>query len=118
MVFCNKIMPYNAIISNDLYQDLTKYHLIPNWQPKFNILTSRKAMSNITIDSKLINSEQAVLISSWIQGNNENKLTNKFRRIYYEFQLLTRGSRDGFKDNVFHRMCDNKGPTVTIMRLK
>jgi hypothetical protein len=112
--FCLNIMPYNAIISNDLYQDLTKYHLIPIWQPKFNILTSRK---NNTIDSKLINREQAALISSWIQGNNENKLTNKLE-VYYEFQLLTRGSRDGFTGEVFHKMCDNKGPTITILKLK
>ena len=58
------------------------------------------------------------MISSWIQGNNENKITYKFRKVYYEFQLLTRGSRDGFIGNVFHKMCDNKGPTVTILRLK
>ena len=75
-------------------------------------------MSNTTINSKLINSKKAALISSWIQGNSENKITNKFRRISYEFQLLTRGSRDGFTDNVFHKMCDNRGPTVTIMILK
>jgi hypothetical protein len=58
------------------------------------------------------------LISSWIQGNNENKITNKFKKIYYEFQLLTRGSRDGFTSEVFHKMCDNKGPTITILKLK
>src|SRR5207253_487062 len=31
---------------------------------------------------------------------------------------LTRGSRDGFKCEEFHEMCDNKGPTITIMRLQ
>ena len=110
-------MPYNAILSNDLYQDLSRYHLKSNWQPKFNNLTPR-AILNISIDSKLINSDQAKLICSWIQGNNENKITDKFKKAYYEFQLLTRGSRDGFTGEVFHKMCDNKGPTVTVLRLK
>ena len=54
-------------------EDLT--HLVSNWQPKFNNLTPRiGSIPIIPIDSKLINSEQAALISSWIQGNNENKI--------------------------------------------
>ena len=42
---------------------------MPSWQPKFNNLTSRNGDLNVSIaiDSKLINSEQAALISSWIQ---------------------------------------------------
>ena len=59
-------MPYSAILSNDLYQDLSSYHLVSNWKPKFNNLTPRKAILNIPIDSKLINSDQAALICSWI----------------------------------------------------
>ncbi|RIA97005.1 hypothetical protein C1645_814668 [Glomus cerebriforme] len=114
--FYYKIMPYSTILSNDLYQDLSGYHLVSNWQPKFNNLISRNVI--IPIDSKLINGEQAALISSWIQGNEENKISTKFKKIYYEFQLLTRGSRDGFTGEIFHKMCDNKGPTITIMRLK
>jgi hypothetical protein len=116
--FYYKIMPYNAIFPKDLYQDLSGYHLVSNWQPKFNNLTTRKPNLSLPIDSKLINGEQAALISSWVQGNNENKISNKFKKIYYEFQLLTRGSRDGFTREVFHKMCDNKGPTITIVRLK
>jgi hypothetical protein len=31
-------------------------------------------------------------------------------------ELLYRGSRDGFYPPVFHSLCDNKGPTYTIVR--
>ena len=31
------------------------------------------------------------------------------------FNLLYRGSRDGFRANNFHQSCDNKGPTVIII---
>ncbi|EXX51858.1 hypothetical protein RirG_257950 [Rhizophagus irregularis DAOM 197198w] len=114
--FCYKIMPYNSLLSNDLYQDLSRYHLVSSWTPKFNRLTPRR--KNIPLDSKLINFEQAILISSWIQGNKDNKIQNKFKKNYYDFQLITRGSRDGFTGEIFHKMCDNKGPTITVLRLK
>ncbi|GBB88260.1 hypothetical protein RclHR1_01480025 [Rhizophagus clarus] len=114
--FYYKIMPYSMILPNEIYRELSGYHLVSNWQPKFNNFMPRKNIP--TIDSKLINSEQAALISSWIQGNNDNKISNKFKKIYYEFQLVTRGSRDGFTKTIFHKKCDNKGPTITIVRLK
>ena len=31
-------------------------------------------------------------------------------------QLLMRASRDGFQAQTFHSKCDNKGPTVTIVK--
>src|SRR5581483_10172838 len=40
--FCFKVMPYSEILTKDLYYDLSKYHIISNWQPKFNNLISRK----------------------------------------------------------------------------
>jgi hypothetical protein len=33
-----------------------------------------------------------------------------------EFKLLYRGSRDGFDGSVFDRLCDGKGPTVTVVQ--
>jgi hypothetical protein len=40
--FCYKIMPYSAVLSSELFQDLSKFHLVSNWKPKFNSLVSRK----------------------------------------------------------------------------
>lgn len=34
------------------------------------------------------------------------------------FQLLFRMSRDGENFNVFHQLCDNQGPTVTLLQLE
>ncbi|CAG8461390.1 654_t:CDS:2 [Paraglomus occultum] len=34
------------------------------------------------------------------------------------FRLLVRGSRDGFTPSVFHQRCDNKGPTITVVRVR
>jgi hypothetical protein len=30
--------------------------------------------------------------------------------------LIYRGSRDSFKANIFHKKCDNKGPTLSIIK--
>lgn len=34
----------------------------------------------------------------------------------FNVELLMRGSRDGFRALDFHRLCDNKGPTLTIVQ--
>jgi hypothetical protein len=31
-------------------------------------------------------------------------------------QLLMRGSEDGFTADKFHRLCDQKGPTLTVIQ--
>jgi hypothetical protein len=33
-----------------------------------------------------------------------------------QFKLLYRGSRDGFAAADFHRLCDGKGPTLTVIQ--
>ena len=33
-----------------------------------------------------------------------------------EWRLMFRASRDGFAASAFHSKCDNKGPTVTVVK--
>ena len=42
------------------------------------------------------------------------------RELYlpYKFELLLRGSRDGFSPKTFHELCDNKINTVTFIKVK
>ncbi|PKY16529.1 hypothetical protein RhiirB3_43546 [Rhizophagus irregularis] len=42
------------------------------------------------------------------------------RELYlpYRFQLLLRGSRDGFTPKKFHELCDNKYNTITFIKVK
>ena len=35
----------------------------------------------------------------------------------YKYELLLRGSRDGFTSVAFHKICDNKGPTVMVLKI-
>ena len=31
-------------------------------------------------------------------------------------ELIYRASRDGWESNIFHQKCDNKGPTIVLVR--
>ncbi|CAG8499850.1 16694_t:CDS:2 [Acaulospora colombiana] len=56
-----------------------------------------------TINSSvLIQLDHFAVVSNWIVKN----------------PLLIRGSRDGFTPEVFHQKCDNKGPTLTVLKVK
>ena len=43
-----------------------------------------------------------------------------YRELYlpYKFELLLRGSRDGFTPKKFHTLCDGKPNTVTFIKVK
>ncbi|GBC41165.2 carbohydrate-binding module family 13 protein [Rhizophagus irregularis DAOM 181602=DAOM 197198] len=107
--FSDKVLPYKKVLSKDLYKDLLKTFL--------TLSESDRELSDInlrTVDSKIITYKHAELISKWINRLNiTDELTSPF-----EFKLLFRGSRDGLTRNKFHRICNNKSRTVTIIKVK
>ncbi|GBC41247.2 carbohydrate-binding module family 13 protein [Rhizophagus irregularis DAOM 181602=DAOM 197198] len=86
-----------------MYKDLLKFYLSlsdPN--------------NKSTIDSKIITYQHIELISKWI---NRLEIMDKLNSPY-KFQLLFRGSRDGFSGEKFHETCDNRYRTVTVIKAK
>ena len=62
----------------------------------------------ISIKSNIIKSEEEqTLLCKWLSEACEN---------LFDLQLLWCGSTDGFRTSNFHSKCDDKGPTVTIIR--
>ena len=62
------------------------------------------------------------LNNSVIVGNNSEYLANltnwiKPRRNVSDWKLCWRASRDGWSSSRFHSLCDEKGPTVTIVKV-
>jgi hypothetical protein len=55
-------------------------------------------------DSTLLTKEQHVKLNEFY-GKNDQR-----------WQLIYKGTRDGFETATFHRLCDNQGPTMTIIR--
>ncbi|GES76346.1 carbohydrate-binding module family 13 protein [Rhizophagus clarus] len=102
--FMDKVLPCKRILPKKLYKDLLKTFL--------NLLDPNSKPRNI--DSKIITHPHAELILKWVDKLDiTDKLTSS-----YEFNLLFRGSRDGFTRDKFHEICDNKSPTVTIIKVE
>ena len=59
-------------------------------------------MSNILIDSKIIEGDDTKLLKKWISNG------------IVKFKLLFRGSRDGFTSNAFHKNIGDIKPTIVI----
>jgi hypothetical protein len=115
--FSQKVRPYQKLFKRQLYENLLSSYLDPNNVLTENILSPR----NIKFDSKIVNN----LIISYISKCIDKRviIDNKFsqiRELYlpYKFELLLRGSRDGFTPKKFHTLCDDKSNTVTFIKVK
>ncbi|GBC27280.2 carbohydrate-binding module family 13 protein [Rhizophagus irregularis DAOM 181602=DAOM 197198] len=116
--FTDRVLPYKRILPKELYKDLLKTYLNlsdPNSKPNVELKPRiTKGIKSITVDSNIITYQYAELILKWVDKlESTDKLTSS-----YEFNLLFRGSRDGFKQDRFHKICDNHSRTVTIVKVK
>ncbi|UZO06310.1 uncharacterized protein OCT59_026639 [Rhizophagus irregularis] len=96
------------ILSKDLRESLVN-HFIKNPKPKIT-----KEIRSESIDSNIITIQHVELISRWI---DKLRVTDKTKNVY-EFNLILRGSRDGFSPSKFHEICDNKYHTISIIKVK
>jgi hypothetical protein len=115
--FRKSVLPYKKVIPKDLFQEILCYYLDPSYEVNtFVILPPRISRKFGAWDSLLIEQKHVAIISSWIDKQDTNFYDRK--RVPYSFRLLYRASRDGFEAEIFHRLCDNKGPTVTIAKVR
>jgi hypothetical protein len=122
--FSEKVFPYKKILPKELYKDLLNYFLSNVNQSKESELRDEEINSK-RIDSKIIKFEHAELILKWINMNNPSTYIS-FAKWFYKdttgtaqkFELLLRGTLDGFTPEKFHEICDNKSHTVTIIKVK
>ena len=86
----------NSVQDGGHYNNMFKVTSIETWQ----------VLSSSFSNSQIIGSN-----GSWQNSLNEWLGNNK-----KEVDLLFRATRDGFDCSIFHRLCDNKGPTITLVR--
>ncbi|GET00907.1 hypothetical protein GLOIN_2v1779234 [Rhizophagus clarus] len=117
--YVSEVQPYEKILPGNLRDELTKFFKSnSNSPPEFYSLSPRVPILQSVPDSVIVSNKNLALLSSWIDStdndeNNFNILNNN-----YEFNLLLRGSRDGFKVKEFHKLCVNKGPTLVVIKVK
>ncbi|RHZ73594.1 hypothetical protein Glove_230g194 [Diversispora epigaea] len=117
----NKIRPYKKILDKQLWNDLKQHIIFPNQPVESIILPPRLVLKQelparvIELFSTTINEEHALMISSWI-----NKKTTSYssRNNPYEFQLILRGSKDGFAPRTFWNICHGHANTIVVTKVK
>ena len=58
------------------------------------------------------------LTNSVILENDEISFVNQLFSNNCKFKLIYRATRDGSYPKDFHRQCDDKGPTITLIKTK
>ncbi|RHZ83834.1 hypothetical protein Glove_87g34 [Diversispora epigaea] len=129
-VVWEKVKPYKKILEEQLWDDIIQHSISPN-KPVNSIVLPARTFSTPKLPSRtistpeltpkvnapfstMINNEHVAELSSWIDRKSINySLTN----IPYEFQLILRGSRDGFHPKTFWDMCHGHAGTITVAKV-
>ena len=95
-----------------------KFDFIPKLNKKIEIIENIKNFGEIVNEASYIdNLDDSLIIKDNKEYNNKLKnWINKENNIKAE--LLYRFSRDGDKISKFHELCDGKGPTLTLFKVK
>ncbi|RHZ76511.1 hypothetical protein Glove_196g137 [Diversispora epigaea] len=119
--FWSKVEPYKKIFDKQLWKDLIQHLIVPDHPVKSKILPPRSVLiqelpTRATESlSTIITYEHVAEISSWIDRKSSTySLTN----IPYDFQLILRGSINGFAPQTFWNTCHGHASTVVIIKVK
>ena len=93
------IVPKDEIIREELLAEAEFYQVE-------GIIKALKA--SCFKDSVILSSEQRETLVIWLKGSRT--ITNDSDKLLY------RASRNGWAASKFHSCCDNKGPTVTVVK--
>ncbi|RHZ72451.1 hypothetical protein Glove_242g115 [Diversispora epigaea] len=117
----NKVESYKKILDKQLWKDLMQHFMSPDQPIKSIILPARTVLvPELPARSKepfstIISDEHVAEISSWIDRKNTTYPSTNYP---YEFQLILRGSKDGFAPETFWDICHGHASTVIIIKIK
>ncbi|UZO05062.1 uncharacterized protein OCT59_025423 [Rhizophagus irregularis] len=119
--FLQKVRPHKKLLRRQLYEDLLNSHLDPDSEPTNNVTFPRSIRFDGIVELKIV--KNLNIISTISRRIDKMIINNKFdhlRESYlpYKFQLLLRGSRDGFTPKKFHELCNDKHDTITFIKVK
>ena len=93
------VLPDDKVVRKELLNEAEFYQID-------GILDELKA--NPFKDSAILSSEQRETLVDWLKDTRES--------LGDDYVLLYRASRNGWAASNFHSCCDNKGPTVTVIK--
>ncbi|CAG8573653.1 1249_t:CDS:1 [Ambispora leptoticha] len=109
--YAEKVLPYKKILPKTLKKQLLTFHLKAGSEPPLNALPPRVLCATVAIDSVITNPRHAALIASWIKRRLGSDISE------YKFNLILRGSRDGFSNSIFRQMCAHLTSTVVLIKI-
>ncbi|RHZ48316.1 hypothetical protein Glove_553g49 [Diversispora epigaea] len=117
------LFPFQQILDKKLMTDILKYSMTPDKPITSTILPPRKIVTNqlpnrgytFQIISLIITNEHAAEIASWI---DKKEVTYDVNNNPYEFNLILRGSRDGFRRDAFWNLCNQKTNVLVVAKVK
>ncbi|RHZ81712.1 hypothetical protein Glove_117g210 [Diversispora epigaea] len=117
----DSIRPYKKILDKQLWKDIKQHLSSPKQQVKSIILPARFILSTRLLPhakesfSTIISEGHAAEISTWIDFETTTYSTTN---IPYKFELILRGSRDGFAPQTFWDVCHGHVHTVLVVKVK
>ncbi|RHZ81904.1 hypothetical protein Glove_117g86 [Diversispora epigaea] len=122
--FLDSIRPYKKILDKQLWKDIDQHLLSPERPVKSIILPARSVLVTELPPraeelkesfSTIISEDHAAEISSWIDRKTTIYSTAD---IPYKFELILRGSRDGFAPQTFWDICHGHSGTIFVIKVK
>ena len=115
--YYDKVRPYGQILQSDLHEYLLEYYCKQGKQNHICTTDSiRLSPRKIGIQSNIIKYKHISLITRWISRKEGSETT--LEKSKYDFNRILCGSEDGFTAANFHKKCDNRGPTLVIIKIK
>ncbi|RHZ70824.1 hypothetical protein Glove_266g12 [Diversispora epigaea] len=120
----DKIKPYKRILDKQLWNDIDQHLIAPERPVISTILPPRSVLATELPTraeepreyfSTIISEEHAAEISTWI---NRRETAYNLTNIPYKFELILRGTRDGFAPQTFWNMCHGHASTVVLVKVK
>ncbi|RHZ80160.1 hypothetical protein Glove_139g112 [Diversispora epigaea] len=117
----DKIEPYKKILDKQLWKDINQHLLIPDRPVKSIILPPRSVLGTELSPhadepfSAIISFEHAAEISAWI---DRKTTAYNLKNIPYKFELILRGTQDGFAPQIFWKTCHGHAGTVVLVKVE
>ncbi|RHZ54306.1 hypothetical protein Glove_428g36 [Diversispora epigaea] len=111
----DKIRPYKKILDKQLWEDIIQHSFAPDRSVKSITLPARSVTGPKKHFSTIISEDHAAEISSWIDRETTIYPTTN---IPYKFELILRGTIDGFAPQTFWNICHGHACTVVVVKVK
>ncbi|CAB4410604.1 unnamed protein product [Rhizophagus irregularis] len=109
--FHNIVFPFKKVLPETLRKELLSFHMTETLPE--NVLPPRNGI--ITVDSVIIRPKHAAILANWTQ---RNEATARIPKNKFNFNLIYRGSRDGFDKNIMRSKCNGQGATILVIKIK